>query len=260
MSVLPNGHALGALLAGGTAVVTGGANGMGARIVQRLAEAGVHRGVSLDLPEALNRTQLPDGWREIAVDLRDDASVTAAFAKARDFLSTINILVAAAGIVPLWTGICDLDPREWDAVLGVNARGVARSIQETVPAMSGGGAIVVIASQNAWRGNPNLASYVASKHAVVGLVRSVALELGPKGIRVNAIAPGSVATDAYVGRLKRREQENGLTVEEALERDGKTTPLQRLATADEIASGVLFLASELASGVAGHLLPIGASA
>ena len=249
--------ALAGLLAGKTAVVTGGANGMGARIVSRLAGAGVERGVSLDLAATLNRTTLPDGWRELAVDLRDDASVTAAFAEAKELLSTIDILVAAAGIVPLWTGICELDPLEWDAVLGVNARGVARSIQETVPAMGEGGAIVVIASQNAWRGNPNLASYVASKHAVVGLVRSVALELGPRGIRVNAIAPGSVATDAYLSRLRRREQESGLAVEEALERDARTTALQRLATADEIASGVLFLASDLASGIAGHLLPIG---
>ena len=87
--------------------------------------------------------------------------------------------------------------------------------------MSEGGAIVVIASQNAWRGNEHLASYTASKHAALGLVRSLALELGPHGIRVNAIGPGSVATDAYVGRLRRRESDGGATVEQALDARGR---------------------------------------
>ncbi len=168
------------------------------------------------------------------------------------------MLVAAAGIVPLWTGVGPLDPDEWDDVFRVNARGVMRTIQEAIPAMGAGGAIVVIASQNAWRGNENLASYVASKHAALGLVRSVALELGPRGIRVNAIGPGSVATDAYVERLRRREREGGLSVEEALAREGQTTPLRRLTTVEDVARAALFLASDLASGVTGHILPVGA--
>jgi NAD(P)-dependent dehydrogenase (short-subunit alcohol dehydrogenase family) len=134
-----------------------------------------------------------------------------------------------------------------------------RTIQEALPVMAPGGSITVIASQNAWRGNENLASYTASKHAVLGLVRSVALELGPRGIRVNAVGPGSIATDAYLERLRRREREGGSQVEESLTRDGSTTALGRLATIDEVANAVLFLASDLASGVAGHLLPVGAS-
>jgi NAD(P)-dependent dehydrogenase (short-subunit alcohol dehydrogenase family) len=92
---------------------------------------------------------------------------------------------------------------------------------------------------------------------VLGLVRSVALEFGPRGIRVNAVAPGSIATDAYLGRMKTRERELGISVEAALEADARTTALRRLATADEVANGVLFLASRLASGVTGHLLPVG---
>jgi NAD(P)-dependent dehydrogenase (short-subunit alcohol dehydrogenase family) len=89
-------------------------------------------------------------------------------------------------------------------------------------------------------------------------VRSAALELGPRGIRVNAVGPGSVATDAYRARLARREREQGPPVAEALARDASFTALRRLATADEVANGVLFLASPLASGVTGHVLPVGA--
>jgi NAD(P)-dependent dehydrogenase (short-subunit alcohol dehydrogenase family) len=239
------------------AVVTGGANGIGAAIVRELAGVPVGGGVVLDLEPALGRSALPGQWDEIALDLRDDESVSAAFARVRE-LGAIDVLVAAAGIVPLWTGVGRLDPDEWDDVFRVNARGVMRTIQEAVPAMGAGSAIVVIASQNAWRGNEHLASYVASKHAALGLVRSVALELGPQGIRVNAIGPGSVATDAYVERLRRREREGGLAVEDALAREGETTPLRRLTTVEDVARAALFLASDLASGVTGHILPVGA--
>jgi NAD(P)-dependent dehydrogenase (short-subunit alcohol dehydrogenase family) len=116
---------------------------------------------------------------------------------------------------------------------------------------------VVIASQNAWRGNEHLASYTASKHAALGLVRSVALELGPHGIRVNAIGPGSVATDAYLGRLRRRESDGGATVEQALDGESRQTTLMRLTTVEDVARATIFLASDLASGVAGHVLPVG---
>lgn len=246
------------LLAGRSAVVTGGANGIGAGIVRVLAAAGASRGVVLDLPATLERNPLPEGWVEVPIDLRDDDSSADAFEEVRSLLGTIDVLVAAAGIVPLWTDVASLDLDEWDDVFRVNARGVLTSVRESLPAMEARGAIVAIASQNAWRGNANLASYTASKHAVLGLVRSVALELGPRGIRINAVAPGSVATDAYLARLTRREAELGMAVEDALDRDARTTALQRLATVDDVANGVLFLASRLSSGITGHMLPVGA--
>ncbi len=173
-------------------------------------------------------------------------------------LGAVDVLVAAAGIVPGWTGLAGLNPGEWDEVFRVNARGVMRSIQEVEPALTANAAVVVIASQNAWRGNQNLASYTASKHAALGLVRSLALELGPRGIRVNAIGPGSVPTDAYLGRLCRREASGGLTVAEALEHERLATPLRRLTTVEDVARAAFFLAGDFASGVTGHILPVGA--
>ena len=247
-----------ALLAGRRALVTGGASGIGAGIVRVLAGAGAERGAVLDLPAALERASLPDGWAAVPVDLRDSDRTAGAFATATAALGRIDVLVAAAGVVPLWTGIESMGVGEWDDVIDVNARGVLYSMREALPAMPDDGSIVVIASQNAWRGSAVLPAYAASKHAVLGLVRSAALELGPRGIRVNAVGPGSVATDAYRSRLARRAAEQGPSVEEALERDGSFTALRRLATVDEVANGVLFLASPLASGVTGHILPVGA--
>lgn len=245
------------LLAGKTAVVTGGANGMGAVAARVLAGAGVRTGVVLDLPSASDECQVPDGWHAVGVDLRDDQSTENAFAQVRESLGVIDVLVAAAGIVPQWRTLASSDMDEWDEVFGVNVRGVLGSIRGVLPALADDSSIVVIASQNAWRGNANLAGYTASKHAVLGLVRSAALELGPRGIRVNAVAPGSVATDAYVGRLQRREREGGLAVDESLARDAQSTALRRLATPDEVANCILFLASPLSSGVTGHMVPVG---
>ena len=246
------------ILAGCSAVVTGGANGIGAAIVRELAASGASPGVVLDLEASLGHATAPGGWSEVAVDLRDDASVTAAFRQAREAVGeTIDVLVAVAGIVPTWTGIAELDSDVWDDVFRVNARGVMRTVQEAEPAMGDGAAIVVIASQNAWRGNENLASYVASKHAALGLVRSLALELGPRGIRVNAIGPGSIATEAYRDRLRAREDAGGRTVDEALAEEALATPLKRLATPEDVARTTLFLASDLASGVTGHIVPVG---
>ena len=240
------------LLAGKMAVVTGGANGLGAGIVRRFAAEGAH-GLVIDLPSAPGG-QLPEGWSAKAVDVRDDAAVRDAFSK----LSRIDVLVAAAGIVPVWTEVAKIEPEAWDEVFKVNVRGMVSTIKHALPALQHGSAIVAIGSINSWRGDPNLASYVASKHAVLGLVRSAALDLGKRGIRVNAIGPGPVATDALLARMTRREQLLGIPVDEALKNMARQTALGRMATINEVAGAALFLASELSSGITGHLVPVDA--
>jgi NAD(P)-dependent dehydrogenase (short-subunit alcohol dehydrogenase family) len=241
-------------LAGRTAVVTGGATGIGAAVARLFAAAG-GRGAVLDVAPAEDP---PAGWGALEADVRDDASLAAAFEGVRAGSGRVDVLVAAAGIVPPWSGVASLELAEWDEVLAVNARGVAATLLHALPAMGEGGSIVVVASLNAWKGDPRLAAYTASKHAVLGLVRSAALELGSRGIRVNAIAPGPIATEAMLGRMRRREAELGLPVEHALAAAGALTALGRIATVDEVAGAALFLASELSSGVTGHLLPVDA--
>jgi NAD(P)-dependent dehydrogenase (short-subunit alcohol dehydrogenase family) len=235
-------------LAGRSAVVTGGVSGIGAAVARTLADAGAH-GTVVDLSTG---TDAPVGWNAASADVRDDASLAGAF----DGVEQIDVLVAAAGVVPAWSTTATLDLAEWDEVMRVNARGVASTMLHAAPRMRDGSSIVVIASLNAWRGDGNLISYTASKHAVLGLVRSAALDLGRRGIRVNAVAPGPVATEALLERLRRREASGGAAVEEALAAASGATALGRIATADEVAGAVLFLASDLSSGITGHLLPI----
>jgi NAD(P)-dependent dehydrogenase (short-subunit alcohol dehydrogenase family) len=138
----------------------------------------------------------------------------------------------------------------------VNVRGVASTLVHALPLVSDGASIIAIASVNAWKGDRTLISYTASKHAVLGIVRSAALDLGPRGIRVNAIAPGPVTTEAMLGRMRGREATLGLPVEEALAAAASTTALGRIATVDEIANAALFLATDLSSGITGQLLAV----
>jgi NAD(P)-dependent dehydrogenase (short-subunit alcohol dehydrogenase family) len=113
-----------------------------------------------------------------------------------------------------------------------------------------------MASLNAWRGDGNIASYVASKHAVLGIARSAAIDLGRRGIRVNAIAPGPIATEALLSRMQNRAQGGGLAVEDALTAAASITSLGRIATAADVAGTALFLASDLSLGITGQLLPV----
>ena len=239
------------LLEGTFAAVTGGARGLGAGIARRLAAEGA-RGAVLDLPSVLD--EVPDGWEGIPVDVRDEESVRRGLAD----VERLDVLVAAAGIVPGWAGIAETDMSKWDEVFAVNVRGIAVVLKHATPVLADGASVVLIGSLNSWRGDPNIASYVASKHAVLGITRSAALDLGRRGIRVNALGPGPVATDALLGRMATRERELGVQVAVALERAAEQTALGRIATVDEVADAALFLASRLSSGITGQLLRVDA--
>jgi NAD(P)-dependent dehydrogenase (short-subunit alcohol dehydrogenase family) len=206
----------------------------------------------LDLPSVL--TEAPDGWEGIAVDVRDEESVRQAFANT----NRLDILVAAAGIVPGWAGIADTDLEGWDDVFAVNVRGIAAVLKHAAPMLGDGASVVLIGSLNSWRGDPNIASYVASKHAVLGITRAAALDLGRRGIRVNALGPGPVATEALMTRMATRERELGIPVAVALERAAEQTALGRIVTVDEVADAALFFASRLSSGITGQLLRVDA--
>ncbi len=178
---------------GRRALVTGGANGLGAAIVERFAEAGA-AGVSVDLTAT---GTVPAGWHSIAADVRSEEQIERACRVAVEQLGgPLNLLVAAAGIVPPWRRVAELDLDEWDDLFAINVRGVVATLKHAAPLMSDGGAVTVIGSLNSWRGDGNITGYVASKHAVLGIVRSAAIDLGARGIRVNAIGPGPVATEA----------------------------------------------------------------
>ncbi|MFF0085842.1 SDR family NAD(P)-dependent oxidoreductase [Streptomyces canus] len=227
-----------------TAVVTGGASGIGRAVARRLAADG-HHVATLDLS--------PGDGRDYAVtaDVTDRAHVDKAQDAVRDRLGPVSILVDAAG-VDGFKRFADLSFEAWLRVVDVNLHGVFHCIQSALPDMTaaGWGRVVNISSSSTHSGQPFMAHYVAAKSAVNGLTKSLALELGPSGITVNAIPPGFVDTPML--RKVEERQRLGGTVEDHIAR----TPVRRVGRPEDIAAACAFLVSEEAGYITGQILGV----
>ncbi len=244
------------LLAQRVAIVTGGAAGLGRSIAHLFANHGAV-GAILDLDGRATEAAAPDGWLPLKADVTDEMSLANTFQATATHFGRLDIVVANAGCVPSWASVADLEFEQWDRVFAVNVRGVAATIKQAVPYLkANGGSVIVMASTSAWRAQAGQCLYTATKHAVLGIVRAAAQDLGPMGIRVNALGPGPVATDAMRGRIEARRNLTNLNVEEALESYGMETALGRIATEADVAQTAVFLASDLASGLTGMVAPI----
>jgi NAD(P)-dependent dehydrogenase (short-subunit alcohol dehydrogenase family) len=249
-----NDAAFSGLLAGRIALVTGGSRGLGSTIARTFAGAGA-RGAVVDLEPGA----CPEDWVSLTGDVTDEEDVERVVAATVERFGRLDIVVANAGVVPPWSDVSNFDLAALDRTLAVNVRGVAATMKHGARALqANGGAIVVMASMNAWHAAPAQGAYTASKHAALGLVRTAALDLGSYSIRVNAIGPGPVATDALRERLARRAAEGGPTSDEALRQAAAGTALGRMVTEDDVARAALFLASDLSSGITGALVPVDA--
>ncbi len=249
--------AVGSLLSGTAALVTGGARGLGRAIVERYAEAGA-RGLAVDLAPPGDGDRLPEGWLFAEADVREERSLAIAFDMFRRDLGRLDVLVANAGVVPKWAATEALDLAEWDRVFAVNVRGVVATLKLAVPLMKAhGGSIIAMGSVNSWRGHGRQCAYTASKHAVLGIVRAAAQDLGRYGIRVNMLGPGPVATEALMERIEARAAQGGPAVGEVIERYAETA-LGRMPTLGDVADAALFLASDLSAGLTGLAIPVDA--
>ena len=244
------------LLEGRIALVTGGARGLGRAIAAALGEAGA-KGVFVDRGPEIEAAGPIDGFDALAGDVTVEASLAEAVAVTRSRFGQLDIVVANAGVVPPWRSTAALDLDEWDRVMAVNVRGVAATLKHAAPAMRDGGSIVAMASINAVVAHPSQMAYTASKHAVLGIVKAAARDLGRSGIRVNALAPGPIATAALLERIRTRAR-TGPSEDDALASLATANALGRLATEAEVAKAAVFLASDLASGITGVLLPVDA--
>jgi NAD(P)-dependent dehydrogenase (short-subunit alcohol dehydrogenase family) len=228
-------------------VVTGAAGGIGSAVCRRLADDGFTvacldvRGADAEKVAA----DLP-GARGFGADVRSAASVRAAGELIRAEVGDPWLLVNAAGVFSIQR-VPDLSEPEWDRLIDTNLKGPFLTCREFLPAMiaAGTGCIVNIASTAGVRGGRMRAAYCASKGGLVQLTRSLAIDHGPDGVRVNCLCPGLIET----------EMADWITRdEEALERWASTVPARRIGTAREIADGVGYLASDGASYLHGAVL------
>jgi NAD(P)-dependent dehydrogenase (short-subunit alcohol dehydrogenase family) len=237
-------------LAGKHALVTGGSRGIGRAIVLALAEHGAsvaavyqREGDAVTtLADELGRY---DGDNFVLqADVSDDEAVSRLASEVRDRYGKVDVLVNNAGVVS-HRMIEDLDLEEWRRVVDTNLTALYLVTKGVVDVIPQGGSVIIVGSAVATRGMPGRTHYASSKAGAIGFMRALSKEIGPRGIRVNLIAPGIIETD----------QAADLT-DEARERYSRLAALNRIGGASEIAGAALFLASDLSSFVSGVTLNV----
>lgn len=272
-------------LTGKVALVTGAGrhNGLGEAIARKLAENGVRlmihdlgrTGGALEPEHGVGQSAelgaVAEGLRAInpdvatfEADMREERDVAAMVAETVETYGRIDILVNNAGVGYLFGPLIDATQEMWDTVLNVNLRGAFFAIKHTVKQMLaqdfdaawGRGRIVSVGSRGSKSGSALTSSYIASKHGLVGLTRSAAIELGPEQITVNAVCPNHVTTGLGSWQNEYMAKQRGQTVEEYLAAMRARIPLGRVGEASDTANACAFLCSSQARYITGEAMNV----
>lgn len=245
-------------LQGKVAIVTGASAGIGRATAVRFAAEGARLVVADVDAEGLQRLaaqvngEFGSGIHPVVADVSQDADARRIVDTAVSAYAGLDVLVANAGIIPLGT-LEDSSPDDWDHVMSVDGRGMFLTCKYAVAAMrqtGRGGSVVCLSSISGVAGQKGQATYGPAKFVATGLTKHLAVELAEHGIRVNAVAPGTINTE----RVRRLPDEPGGAA--YLEAILAQHPLGRLGEPDEVASAIVFLASDEASFITGAVLPV----
>lgn len=246
-------------LDGKLAIVTGGGSGIGEATARVFADAGATVVVTGRRIEPLERVAQEIGGHAIACDVSDQAQVKAMFAKAQEIAGRIDVLLNNAGGPGPIAPVAEVDLDDWIACMNINLVGAMYCLQEAARIMSaqGSGSIINMSSLMGIQGYPMRSAYVASKFALIGITETMARELGPAGVRVNALMPGAVSGSNMDRILQRRAEAEGRQVEE-IERENYTdvAALKRWVAPEEVGRAALYYASDLSSAITGDKMKV----
>jgi NAD(P)-dependent dehydrogenase (short-subunit alcohol dehydrogenase family) len=233
------------------ALITGAAGGIGAAAARLFAKEGAKL-VLVDIEEGGMAKLAGDDIACVAADVSNGEAMRSCVAAAEKHFGGLDIALLNAGIEGVVQPIADYPEETFDRVIAVNLRGVWLGLKHTLPAIArrGGGSIVLTSSIAGVRGREGMSAYVASKHGVIGLMRSAALEGGPEGVRVNSINPSPVETRMM------RSLEAGMDPDDpegVHARYARSSPLGRYAEPEEIAKVMRFLAADESSHCSGSV-------
>lgn len=241
-------------LNGKVVLVTGAAGGSGKAISKRCLREGATV-VACDIKKPVwQAEEYEDKIIRLEFDVCDENAVNKAIEEVNSRTGGISILVNNAGIAPE-ANLVDTEIDLWDKIFAVNARGTficTKAIVKNMLQKNMGGSIINISSIAGRNSFAGCSAYAASKAAVIGFTRSLAVELGPNNIRVNAICPGSVDTDMIQGVIKNISKNTGMNHEQVREMMENGIPLRRFQTPEDVAAMVVFLASDEGKNVNGE--------
>jgi 3alpha(or 20beta)-hydroxysteroid dehydrogenase len=258
----------GGILAGKRALITGAAGGIGRAAAHVFAREGalvalvdVDERSARRLAQALaaDFSRSGDEFPALRGEVTDAADVDRYMTAAADAMGGLDVLFNNAGVEGLVAPIQDYDDAAFDRVMRINVRGVWLNLKRAVSFMveqGGRGSIVNTSSGAGLRGLPLLSAYVASKHAVLGITRSAAVELAETGIRVNAVCPGPIETRMMASLEEQKGRVSGADAAEARSGYAAPIPMRRYGTAAEVAETVAFLASDAASYITGAAVAV----
>jgi 3-hydroxybutyrate dehydrogenase len=252
-------------LAGRAAIVTGSTSGIGLGVARALAEAGAHVmlngfGDAADVEQTRAELSARTGVSVLhdRADMSKPAEIRTMAARAIEAFGRVDVLVNNAGIQHV-EPIDSFPPAKWDAIIAINLTAAFHAIQATFPGMRahGWGRIINVASAHGLVASPFKSAYVAAKHGVVGLTKTIALEGAPHGITCNAICPGYVWTPLVERQIDDQARAHGLPREKVID-DVLLAPqpLKRFAGVDEIGQLAVFLAGENGASITGTALPV----
>ena len=238
-------------LSGKRVLITGGGSGAGADLARGFAEAGAEVVIAGRRLSSLQAVALATGARAVQADVTDEASVAAMFAAA----GVCDVVIANAGAAdsaPMSRTTLD----QWNAMIAVNLTGVFLTLRDGLNQMSGWGRLISVASSAGLKGYAKIAPYAASKHGVIGLTRSLALEIARKPITVNAICPGFLDTPMTDHSVQVIAEKTGRTRAEARAVLAAMSPQNRLFAPSEITATALFLCGPGSEGINGQAIAI----